>query len=118
MPPRPARIPAAFLIFLAAFTALVVFLCFYYLLPAARASLEARKAGDKVGTHAISATSALLLSILLLILVAGILLTFRIGRYFFPGKTGPRTQTKYVDAWAESAKRLETPPDDEQPPLT
>jgi hypothetical protein len=115
MPPRPGRIPVAFLIFLTAFLGFITFLSTYYLIPAARASLEAKKAGDKLGTHAISATSALLLSVLLMILVAGILLTFRIGRYFFPRKTGPRTQTKYVDAWAESGKRMETPPptDDE-----
>jgi hypothetical protein len=112
MPPR-ARTHIALLVFLIAFTGFIAFLSTYYLIPAARASLEAKKAGDKLGTHAISATSALLLAVLLMILVAGIMLTFRLGRYFFPRKTSPRTHTKYVDAWAESGKRMQTPPEDE-----
>jgi hypothetical protein len=74
---------------------------------------QARHDGDKPGQHAISATSALLMTVVLLILVAGLLLTFRIGRLFFPRNAPPRTKTQYVDAWAESAKRMETPPPEE-----
>jgi hypothetical protein len=57
----------------------------------------------------------LVLAILLFILIAGMMLTFRIGRLFFPRQTPPRTQTKYVDAWAESAKRMPVPPDEDEP---
>ena len=109
-PHRPARVHYGVLFFLIAFTAFLVFLSSYYLLPALRTFLEAKQSGDKRGIHAISATSALLLAVLLVILITGLILTFRIGRFFFPRKSPPRTRTKYVDAWAESAKRMETPP--------
>jgi hypothetical protein len=41
-------------------------------------------------------------------------LTFRFGRLFFPRAGGQRVKTQYVDAWAESAKRLRVPPDNEE----
>lgn len=110
---RPARTQWAVLAFLTAFAIGFVVLSHYYLLPALQTFLKAKQQGDKHGLQAITATSALLLAILLVILIAGILLTFRIGRYFFPRKTEPRTKTKYVDAWAESAKRMEVPPADD-----
>ena len=114
MPPdRPARTHVAVIGFLVAFAVGFVALSYYYLFPALRAFLEAKELGDKKGQKAISATSALLLAILLVILVAGLILTFRIGRFFFPRQTAPRTRTKYVDAWAESAKRMQTPAEDE-----
>ena len=37
----------------------------------------------------------------------GLLLTFRISRFFFPRPTAPRTHTKVVDAWTEAGQRLE-----------
>jgi hypothetical protein len=57
----------------------------------------------------------LLLAVLLFILIAGLALTFRFGRLFFPRPTSPRTTTRYTDAWAESGRRAATPPaeDDE-----
>jgi uncharacterized membrane protein (UPF0182 family) len=109
----PNRNRWAVLVFLVTFSAGVVALAYYYIFPALKAFNEAHKNGDSKGAKAISATSALLLAILLLILVAGILLTFRMGRLFFPRNTPPRTQTEYTDAWAESAKRMETPPEEE-----
>jgi hypothetical protein len=102
----------AVLVFLVTFSAGVVALAYYYLFPALQAFNEAHKNGDHKGAKAISATSALLLAILLLILVAGILLTFRMGRLFFPQNTPPRSKTEYTDAWAESARRMETPPEE------
>jgi hypothetical protein len=118
--PKPIEPPVAsnrprwaVLIFLIGFTGGIVALAYYYLLPALRIYYEARKNGDKSGMMAIRATSALLLTVLLMILVTGVLLTFRIGRLFFPRNAPPRTQTKYVDAWAESAKRMKTPPDED-----
>jgi hypothetical protein len=51
----------------------------------------------------------LLLALVLVILVCGILLTFRFGRFFLPRHREPSGPTKYVDAWAESAKRMPTP---------
>ena len=48
---------------------------------------------------------ALLFALVLVILISGLILTFRIGRFFFPRPSGPRVQTKHVDAWAEAGKR-------------
>jgi TRAP-type mannitol/chloroaromatic compound transport system permease small subunit len=95
------------LAFLLGFVVLLVIVSNYFLLPA----LEAwNNSTDPIGKKVLSAHSALLLSILLLILFSGILLTFRIGRFFFPRATRKRTQTKYVDVWAEAGKR--TPPEE------
>jgi hypothetical protein len=108
-PDRPARPRWAVLVFLLAFTAGVVVLCHAYLLPALQTWVDARQRGDKAGARAISATAYILLGVLLFILFCGLVLTFRVGRLFFPRNQGPRTKTQYVDAWAESGKRMETP---------
>ena len=109
---RPARTQWSVLAFLILFTLGLIALTYYYLLPAHRAFLQAKQDNDKPGLHAISATSALLMAVVLIILVTGLLLTFRIGRLFFPRNSPPRTKTQYVDAWAESGKRMETPPEE------
>jgi hypothetical protein len=90
--------------FLLGYVVLLAIICRFYLFPA----LDAWSQAPPEGRRLLSAHSALLLSILLLILVAGIALTFRIGRFFFPGATEKRIRTKYVDVWAEAGKR--TPP--------
>jgi hypothetical protein len=109
---RPGRSQWAVLAFLVLFTMGLVALAYYYLIPAHRAFLQARQQGDQHGVRAISATSALLLAVVMLILVSGLLITFRIGRLFFPRNTPPRTKTQYIDAWAESGKRMHTPPEE------
>lgn len=93
------------MLFLVGFSVLIVIVSRYFLLPA----LDAYQSGDEAGRKLLSAHSALLLSLLLLVLISGLLLTFRIGRFFFPRAAARRTQTKYVDIWAESGKR--TPPE-------
>ena len=93
------------LAFLLGFTVLLIVVSRYFLIPA----LDAwEHSADPAGRKLLSAHSALLLSILLLILLSGLLLTFRIGRFFFPRAVRKRTQTKYVDIWSEAGKR--TPP--------
>ena len=109
---RPGRTQWTVLVFLILFTLGLIALTYYYLLPAHRAFLQAKHDGDRHGLHAISATSALLMTVVLIILIAGLLLTFRIGRLFFPRNAPPRTKTQYIDAWAESGKRMETPPEE------
>jgi hypothetical protein len=88
--------------FLTLFAVLVVMVSHFYLLPA---MVKAQHA-----THderrAMSAHALLLMAVLLTILVCGLLLTFRIGRFFFPRPTpAPPTRTPYVDAWAEAGRR-------------
>jgi hypothetical protein len=54
-----------------------------------------------------AAEALLLMCVLLIILLVGLLISFRISRFFFPRPTDVRTRTKVVDAWAEAGKRLE-----------
>jgi len=100
---RPSIWPT--LAFLTGFVILLIPISDYYLLPA----LEAYRVAPPNDRKLLSAHSALLLTILLLILGAGLMLTFRVGRFFFPRPPLKPTQTKYVDAWAEAGKR--TPPE-------
>ena len=104
-PAPPERKPWAILAFLVGFLVLLVFICFYYLLPALREYQHASHAYQQQ----MRAWSTLLLAILLIILLCGLMLTFRIGRFFFPRRDVRRTQTHYVDAWAEAGRRLEPP---------
>src|SRR4051812_20019982 len=99
----------ASLAFLAGFSAIIVLVLNYFLVPAADAARHA----DIVGRRQLSAVSILLLAILLFIMLIGLLMTFRIRRFFLPGETGVRTKTEHVDAWAESARRMDAPPRDE-----
>ena len=95
----------AMVAYLLGFAVLITFIAWYYLIPA----LEAATNATPPQRQQLSAYSLLLLAIILLIVFVGIVLTFRVSRYFFPRPPHGRTQTEYVDAWAESAKRLDAP---------
>ena len=71
--------------------------------------IDAVKNANPAEKKSLVATSRLLLALVLVILICGILLTFRFGRFFLPRQRQPSRPTKYVDAWAESAKRMPTP---------
>jgi hypothetical protein len=90
------------LAFLAGFAVFLIFIARSYLIPAVQAAAEATPRQKAQ----LAAYSMLLLAVILLIIVCGLLLTFRISRFFFPRSSPSRTQTRYVDAWAESARRL------------
>ncbi len=111
---RAGRTPWAVLLFLVGFATLIVFVSFYYLMPAMDAALSA---GPKERRH-LAAHSWLLMSLVLFILFVGLMITFRIGRFFFPRSAPPPSQTKYVDAWAESGKRISVPDDLDEDPTT
>jgi hypothetical protein len=100
----------AALAFLLGFTIFLVFLSRYYLLPA----LDAVRHTNVPGRKELRAWSTLLLAIVLFILLVGLILTFRVGRFFLPRPPAKRVRTKYVDAWAESGKRLETVSDEDE----
>ncbi len=102
---RAGRTPWAVLVFLLAFAVLIGSVSFYFLMPAMRASLEATP-GERRG---LAAYSWLLMAIVLFMLFVGLIITFRIGRFFFPRSAPPPSKTKYVDAWAESGKRMQVP---------
>ncbi len=112
---RAGRTPLAVLLFFLGFAALLVFVLFYYLKPAGEAWIDATAAQRR----GLSAYSWLLMSLVLFALFVGLMMTFRFGRFFFPRSTPSPTKTKYVDAWAESGKRMSVPdaePDAEDAP--
>jgi hypothetical protein len=96
------------LVFLALFSAFVMVIAHYTIIP----GMEAARQASPQEKRTLVAWYRLLLAVLLFILFAGIVLTFRFGRLFFPRPSAPRSKTQYVDAWAESARRLDVPPDD------
>jgi formate hydrogenlyase subunit 3/multisubunit Na+/H+ antiporter MnhD subunit len=108
LPPyrRSGRIVWATLAFMAGFAVLIAFVSRWYLIPAIRAAQVAT--GEQ--KRQLAANAWLLLAIILFILVAGIFLTFRFGRYFTPRLGEKSKPTQYVDAWAESARRVSVPP--------
>jgi hypothetical protein len=120
--PRRGAIRWSTLVFLVLFTLLLIAVASYVLVPGFEAAQYLKKQNpdptaltpdDKDRLRNLQAWYRLLLFILLFILFAGIVLTFRFGRFFFPRATAPRTQTQYVDAWAESARRIQVPDADE-----
>ena len=102
---RSGRSYWAILAFLIGFAILLVGVLAYYLEPA----MDAAKGASPMQKRTLMAHSRLILTVVLFVLFAGLLLTFRVGRFFQPRKTPPRTHTPYVDAWAEAGKRMQPP---------
>ena len=100
---------ARVLAFLLGFCVLFLFVTNYYLLPATEAFGQATPGQQRV----LAAHSRLLLAILLIILFSGLVLTFRVGRFFFPRPRQPMKPTRYPDAYAEAARRIKV--DEEDP---
>lgn len=89
--------------FLLAAAGLIAFVSIYYLIPAMSVVTQA----DGIGRRQLSAVSALLLLVILVVLFIGLLLVFRVHRFFLPHGSGEKVApTQHIDAWAESAKRL------------
>lgn len=103
-PPPPQRFPWALLVFLLGYVVLLVVVSRFYLIPA----LEVRADATSPERRLLSASSALLLAVILCIVLMGMVLVLRVRRFFQPRTT--IAQTRVVDAWAESGKRL-NPPD-------
>ena len=81
-----------------------------YLFPALRAA----KGADPAERRQLAAHATLVLAVVLFVLFAGLVLTFRVGRYFFPKPPAARPEpTQYVDAWAEAGRRMTPAEDDE-----
>ncbi len=99
---RAGRTAVAVLAFLLLFAILLVSVSNFYLLPA----MSAAKNATPDEKRRLMAFSRLLLMLVLFILFVGLVMTFRVGRFFFPRATGPRVRTKYVDVWAEAGQRL------------
>jgi hypothetical protein len=106
---RSGRTILSVLIFLLMFTALLTLVSKYYIMPGlvAAAQLDKTNPDQLHKRHAMAANAMLVLMLMLTLLVMGLLITFRVGRFFFPRPSLPRIKTKVVDAWAEAGKRLE-----------
>jgi hypothetical protein len=88
--------------YLLGFVVLLLLMDHYFLTPAYQA---AQHAGPD-GLRRLKAVAWLMLTITLVYLLCGLMLTFRIGRFFFPRPTSPRVRTMYIDIWAEAGKRM------------
>ena len=101
------RFPWGLFLFLLAFAGLIFIVSRWYLLPAAQSVAGATPQEQRL----LGATSRLLLAVILFVVGAGIVITFRVGRFFFPRHAPPgKSKTQYVDAWAESGRRLRDVP--------
>jgi nitric oxide reductase large subunit len=107
---RSGRTILAVLCFLTLFVILLLLVSHFYLQP----GLEAAKHMNHEQLREQAAEAMLVFMLLMTLLVVGLLLTFRISRFFFPRPTVPRTHTKVVDAWAEAGQRMEEESDPPQ----
>ena len=99
------------LVFLAIFVVVLWAVTVLYLPAAASAVRDA----DPQQRRQLSASALLILAVVLFVLFAGLLLTFRIGRYFFPRPSADRPKpTVYTDAWAEAGRRVRVSEDAEE----
>ena len=103
--PLPSRFHWALAAFLLGFVALLLLLTHGYLLPATQAMRNATPEEKR----RIAAYSRLLMVVVLVLLGAGLILTFRVGRFFLPRHRPKLTRTPYTDAWSESSQRVTTP---------
>jgi cytochrome b561 len=106
---RSGRALVAVLIYLIGFLALLIVVARVYLVPAVKAS----KSADPAARRLMSGQALLLMTVMLLLLLMGLLITFRIGRFFRPRTTPRAKPTEYVDAWSESARRLKMGDEDQ-----
>ena len=88
MPQRRAAVRWSAIAFLLVFSIVAVIIAFYALRP----GLEAARTASPEEKRRLVAFYRLLLAILLFILFAGLALTFRFGRLFFPRATPPRVK--------------------------
>jgi hypothetical protein len=104
-----ARSIVPLMICLAVFTAILLVVCREYLIP----SLQVAKNGTPHQRAILAVYARLLLVLLLIILMGLLLIALRSGDFLRRRFTASRKPTVYPDAWAEAAKRMKTPPEDE-----
>lgn len=89
--------------YLLGFAVLLFFVVHYYLIPALEAAGQATPWERRI----LSVQSRLVLALILFILLVGLILVFRVGRFFFPRHRQRQKPTVYPDAWTESARRVQ-----------
>ena len=108
-PYRPSRMLWGVVIYLLGFLVLILAVSRYYLIPA----LVAEQSATPEQRRVLVAHSWLILSLVLFVLLVGLLLTFRVSRFFFPKNRERAKPTQYVDAWQEAGRRLQVEEDEE-----
>jgi hypothetical protein len=89
--------------FLILFALLVILVSKFYLIPGIAAAQHATHEHRRK----LAAEALLLMCVLLTTLLVGLLVTFRISRFFVPRPADRPRPTKVVDAWTEAGKRVE-----------
>jgi len=101
----------AMVIFALGFSALILMVTHFYLFPA----MQAAQGASVVEKASLRAHSSLLLAVMLFILLVGLLLVYRTGKWFRGQQAEQkRIKTEYVDAWAEAGRRMKAPPPDDE----
>jgi hypothetical protein len=107
---RSGRTLVGVVAFFVLFTVLLLMVYKFYTIPWIAEAQHASKSH----LRKMSAEALLLMCVLLAILFAGLLVTFRISRFFVQPPAQKRCPTKVVDAWGEAGKRMgEQPAKDE-----
>jgi hypothetical protein len=107
---RPARTILAVVLYLVGFEVLLMVVSKVYLIPALIARQDATPQQKKV----LAASSLLVMAVVLFVLLMGLLIAFRIGRFFFPRRREQMKPTQYVDAWKEAGRRMQVPEEENQ----
>ena len=105
---RSARSFVPLLIYLSAFTILLILVCRYYLIPA----MQLAKTATPQQRRVLAADAQLLLTVLLIGLLGLLMLALRSAKYTRRGTGAKHKPTSYPDAWSESARRMKTPPEE------
>ncbi len=108
---RQGAAPWGTILFLTIFVLLLLVAASYYLYPAYRAMASASQPADR---KLLQGVSMLVLAVVLFCLLGGLVLAFRIGRFFLPRPPRKKIQTEVVDIWKESGKRLVISDEDEE----
>jgi hypothetical protein len=117
-PPPPPRVSPLYYrllrstvgvaVFLLCFAAALLGLLHWYVRPALAARARAGPIERReLGLHAI-----LVLVTLLVLLIIWLMLIFQVRQWFAATSPRPSKPTEYPDAWTESARRLEVPPEE------
>lgn len=102
-PSRVGRIYWAMAAYLGGFVILIGLLVRYFILPGLAVLND--PATSEAQRNRLGAVAALLMVLVLILLLVGLVLVFRVRRYFHE-HSSRRQQTVCVDAWAESANRV------------
>jgi hypothetical protein len=113
--PRRGNTYIRVIVYLAGFGAMLLLVWYRFLGPAMSAVPHA----SHDGRRKLAAVSALVMAMVLVYLLAGLILVFRVGRFFLPRPRPPRVRTPHIDIWAEAGKRvkLDDPPNPAPPNL-